>query len=133
MKKEILSYEQYKKEYEESVKNPKLFWEGKANNFKWQRKWDSVLDWNFLKAEISWFKGARLNITENCLDRHLEKYGGKTAIKWIANNPNEDSKCFSYIDRSGSVRHDCRIITIRIAKSTSTLLPTTIIKTEIYP
>ena len=96
MKKEILSNEQYKKEYEESVKNPKLFWEGKANNFKWQRKWDSVLDWNFLKAEISWFKGARLNITENCLDRHLEKYGGKTAIKWIANNPNEDSKCFSY-------------------------------------
>jgi len=96
MKKEILSYKQYKKEYEESVKNPKSFWEEKANNFKWQRKWDSVLDWNFLKAEINWFKGARLNITENCLDRHLDKYGEKTAIKWIANNPNEDSKCFSY-------------------------------------
>jgi len=55
-----------------------------------------VLSWDFTKAEVSWFEGGKLNITENCLDRHLENKGDQTAIKWIANNPDEQSRCLSY-------------------------------------
>jgi acetyl-CoA synthetase len=55
-----------------------------------------VLQWDFSKPEVKWFEGGGLNITENCLDRHLEKRGNQTAIKWIANNPNEQSRCLSY-------------------------------------
>ena len=96
MNKNILTFEEYKKEYQRSIKNPEQFWEEKASEFTWQKKWDTVLDWDFSKPEIKWFEGGKLNITENCLDRHLEKRGNQTAIKWIANNPNEQSRCLSY-------------------------------------
>ena len=98
MNKNISTFAEYKKEYQKSIKNPKQFWEEKASNFTWQKKWDTVLDWDFSKPEIKWFQGGKLNITENCLDRHLEKRGEQIAIKWIANNPNEQSKCLSYKD-----------------------------------
>ncbi|MDC0204325.1 acetate--CoA ligase [Flavobacteriales bacterium] len=96
MSKKINTLEKYKLEYEKSIKNPEEFWANKAEQFTWWKKWDSVLDWDFTKPEIKWFKGGKLNITENCLDRHLEKKGEQTAIKWIANNPNEDPICLSY-------------------------------------
>jgi len=96
MNKNILTFEEYKKEYQKSIKNPEKFWEEKANDFTWQKKWDTVLDWDFSKPEIKWFEGGKLNITENCLDRHLEKKGEQIAIKWIANNPNEQGRCLSY-------------------------------------
>ena len=96
MSKTITSLEQYKIEYAKSINNPAAFWEEKANNFTWHKKWDSVLEWDFTKPEIKWFEGGKLNITENCLDRHLKTKGEQTAIKWIANNPNEQSRCLSY-------------------------------------
>ena len=96
MEKNITSFEVYKNEYAKSINNPETFWIEKANNFTWKKKWNTVLDWDFKKPEIKWFEGGKLNITENCLDRHLEKRGNQTAIKWIANNPNEQSKCLSY-------------------------------------
>ncbi len=96
MNKNINSFEEYKIEYEKSIKNPEEFWEEKANNFTWQKKWEKVLSWDFSKPEIKWFEGGKLNITENCLDRHLETRGEQTAIKWIANNPNEKSRSLSY-------------------------------------
>ena len=98
MNKNISTFAEYKKEYQKSIKNPKQFWEEEASNFTWQKKWDTVLDWDFSKPEIKWFQGGKLNITENCLDRHLEKRGEQIAIKWIANNPNEQSRCLSYKD-----------------------------------
>ena len=94
--KRILDFEIYKKEYQKSIKDPELFWEEKANNFLWKKKWDNVLSWDFSKPEIKWFEGGKLNITENCLDRHLGKRGDQTAIKWIANNPEEKNRCLSY-------------------------------------
>ncbi len=94
--KRILDFETYKKEYQKSIKDPELFWEEKANNFLWKEKWDNVLSWDFYKPEVRWFEGGKLNITENCLDRHLGKRGDQTAIKWIANNPEEKIKCLSY-------------------------------------
>ena len=85
----ILNFEDYKKEYINSIENPELFWEKKAENFLWRKKWKSVLEWDFSVPEVKWFDGGKLNITENCLDRHLENRGDQVAIKWIANNPNE--------------------------------------------
>ena len=96
MSNNINSLEQYKIEYAKSINNPVLFWEEKAEQFSWHKKWDSVLKWDFTKPEVNWFEGGKLNITENCLDRHLENKGEQTAIKWIANNPNEQSRCLSY-------------------------------------
>ena len=98
MQKNIKSFEKYKKEYERSIKHPEDFWEEKARNFSWRKRWRNVLSWDFTKPEIKWFEGGKLNITENCLDRHLEKKGNQTAIKWIANDPQEKNINLSYKD-----------------------------------
>tara|TARA_B100000900_G_scaffold156050_1_gene132663 strand:- start:2989 stop:4908 length:1920 start_codon:yes stop_codon:yes gene_type:complete len=94
--KKINTFEEYQAEYARSVLTPELFWAGKANSFYWYKKWDSVLNWNFNEPNIKWFEGGKLNITENCLDRHLKKRGEKTAITWVPNDPNEESRCLSY-------------------------------------
>ncbi|MFT4903121.1 MAG: acetyl-CoA synthetase, partial [Thalassomonas sp.] len=96
MSNNLHSLERYKIEYAKSIENPEAFWEEKAAQFSWYKKWDKVLSWDFTKPEIKWFEGGKLNITENCLDRHLENKGEQTAIKWIANNPDEQSRCLSY-------------------------------------
>jgi len=85
----INSFEEYQTQYKKSVENPELFWENIANTFVWQKKWEKTLGWNFDEPKVEWFKGGKLNITENCLDRHLEKRGNQTAIIWEPNNPNE--------------------------------------------
>jgi len=96
MKKEITTFKQYKSEHKKSVNNPEKFWEEKANEFRWEKKWDSILSWDFTKPEIKWFEGGKLNITANCLDRHLANKGSQTAIKWVANNPKEKSISITY-------------------------------------
>src|ERR1700756_5996939 len=87
---------EYKAAYDTSVKEPEKFWASIAENFTWKKKWDKVLDWNFTEPKIEWFKGAKLNITENCLDRHLEKSGDKPAIIWEPNDPTEDNRILTY-------------------------------------
>ncbi len=96
MKKNIATLKEYKIEYEKSINNPEGFWEEKAQSFMWKKKWKNVLSWDFKKPEIKWFEGGKLNITENCLDRHLEKKGDQIAIKWVANNPKEKNRNLSY-------------------------------------
>jgi len=96
MGKNITSFKEYTKEYKKSIENPEMFWEEKAKAFIWRKSWDNILSWDFTKPEIKWFEGGKLNITENCLDRHLEKKGNQTAIRWIANNPKEKSINLSY-------------------------------------
>ena len=96
--KKINSFEEYQTEYARSVATPELFWAGKANSFYWYKKWDSVLNWNFNEPNVKWFEGGKLNITENCLDRHLKKRGNKTAITWVPNEPNEASRHLSYAE-----------------------------------
>ncbi|MCE9539213.1 MAG: acetyl-coenzyme A synthetase, partial [Bacteroidetes bacterium] len=85
----ITSFEQYEKEYKKSVENPEAFWAEQAERFTWHKKWDNVLEWNFDEPAINWFNGGKLNITENCLDRHLEKRGDQIAIIAEPNNQNE--------------------------------------------
>jgi len=94
--KTINNFKEYLKEYQKSLDAPESFWEEKAEHFFWKKKWEKVLDWNFETAKIKWFDGACLNITENCLDRHLNENGNKIAIKWISNNINEPSKNITY-------------------------------------
>jgi acetyl-CoA synthetase len=89
MSEQITSFDAYQKAYAESISNPENFWAKEAENFLWKKKWDKVLEWNFDKPEVKWFINGKLNITENCLDRHLKERGNKTAIIWEPNNPQE--------------------------------------------
>jgi acetyl-CoA synthetase len=93
----IKHLEEYYQVYRKSIREPDSFWEEIAEeHFLWRKKWDSVLDWDFSKPEISWFKGAKLNITENCIDRHLTTRGDKTAILFEPNHPEEEAEHISY-------------------------------------
>ena len=93
----IKHLEEYYQVYRKSIREPESFWEEIAEeHFLWRKKWDSVLDWDFSKPEISWFKGAKLNITENCIDRHLSTRGDKTAILFEPNHPEEAAEHISY-------------------------------------
>ena len=93
---QVKSFEEYQQSYQLSVDNPEVFWANIAEHFTWKKKWDRVLDWNFTKPKIEWFGGAKLNITENCLDRHLENNGDDIAIIWESNDPDEASRNISY-------------------------------------
>ena len=95
---QISNLEEYHQAYQKSIKQPAQFWEEIAQNFTWKKKWDSVSEWNFKDPKIEWFKGAQLNITENCLDRHLNKFGDQAAIIWEPNNPNEQNRVLTYND-----------------------------------
>lgn len=92
----INTFEEYKSQYEKSIENPEKFWENIANTFSWRKKWDKVLDWNFDEPNVKWFINGKLNITENCLDRHLSSQGEKTAIIWEPNNPKDEVVKITY-------------------------------------
>jgi len=92
----IGSIEDYKKMYEHSINNPEDFWAEQAERITWFKKWDNIWEWDFNKANIKWFEGAKLNACYNCVDRHVDEgYGEKTALIWEGNNPNE-TKSYNY-------------------------------------
>ena len=93
---QITSYDDYKQQYRRSVDDPEGFWGEIAGNFLWRKPWDKVLEWNFKDPDVKWFLGGKLNITENCLDRHLETIGNKPAIVWESNDPNEHHRALTY-------------------------------------
>jgi acetyl-CoA synthetase len=87
----------YFEDYKKSIKNPKKFWDKIADeNFVWYQRWSKVVKYDMNEAKISWFKNAKLNITKNCLDRHLSVRGDKTAIIWEPNDPKEEAQHISY-------------------------------------
>ena len=92
----IKSFSEYKEAYKQSVDNPETFWNAIAEEFTWKKKWNKTLEWDFTKPSVNWFLGGKLNITENCLDRHLESLGDKAAIIWEPNDPSEASKTITY-------------------------------------
>jgi acetyl-CoA synthetase len=94
----IRTFEEYRTAYASSVKDPEAFWAEVASHFQWRKKWDRVLDWEFTTPRVRWFDGGALNITENCLDRHLAARGDKTAIIWEANDVDQPSEHISYRD-----------------------------------
>ncbi len=95
---QIQSYEAYQNAYKKSVDDPEGFWSEVANHFLWRKRWDKVLEWNFKDPKVEWFKGAKLNITENCIDRHLGMLGNKPAIIWESNDPEEHHRILTYRD-----------------------------------
>ncbi|MGB0789121.1 MAG: acetate--CoA ligase, partial [Marinirhabdus sp.] len=93
----IKDLEEYYQVYRKSVSNPEVFWEEIAEeHYIWRKKWDRVLSWDFEKPEIKWYEGAQLNITENCIDRHLATRGDKTAILFEPNDPAEAAQHITY-------------------------------------
>ena len=93
---QIKSIEAYHAAYKKSIEEPAQFWSEIAEHFTWHQKWDTALEWNFKDPRIEWFKGGRLNITENCLDRHLATRGNQPAIIWEPNDPNEHHRIITY-------------------------------------
>jgi len=93
----IKHLEEYFQVYRKSIREPENFWEEIAEeHFLWRKSWNKVLKWDFSKPEVKWFEGAQLNITENCIDRHLGTRGNKTAILFEPNNPNEPAEHITY-------------------------------------
>lgn len=93
---QITSKEQYLHAYKRSLEDPEGFWAEVAANFQWRKKWDKVLEWNFSEPKVEWFKGGKLNITENCIDRHLATLGEKPAIIWEPNDPSDRVRIVTY-------------------------------------
>ena len=93
----IKHLEEYFQVYRKSVRYPEKFWEEIAEeHFLWRKRWDKVLEWDFSKPEVKWFEGAKLNITENCIDKHLFSHGDDTAIIFEPNDPDEEAQHISY-------------------------------------
>jgi acetyl-CoA synthetase len=93
----IKNLEEYFQVYRKSVRDPEAFWEEIAEeNFLWRKRWDTILSYDLKKPEVKWFEGAKLNITENCIDRHLQARGDKTAIIFEPNDPTEKAEHISY-------------------------------------
>lgn len=93
---QIKSLDEYKEIYRRSVKEPEIFWSEVAQNFQWRKPWDKVLEWNFKEPSVKWFINGKLNITENCIDRHLKELGDKPAIIWEPNNPEDRVRIVTY-------------------------------------
>ena len=92
----ISSKEDYKNSYRNSLENQNSYWEEVASTFKWKEKWDEVQSGDFDKLNVKWFDGGKLNITENCIDRHLKDHGKKLAIIWEPNDPSQEKRTFTY-------------------------------------
>ena len=94
--KKINSLQEYHQQYAKSVQDPEGFWSEQAETFQWKKKWDKTLQWEFTTPDIKWFAGGKLNITENCLDRHLETRADQVAILFEPNDPNEEAEKITY-------------------------------------
>jgi acetyl-CoA synthetase len=94
---QVKSLEQYFKHYNKSIREPRKFWDKIADeNFTWYQKWDKVVEFDMQEAEVKWFLNAKVNITKNCIDRHLAKRGEKTAIIFEPNDPKEEAQHITY-------------------------------------
>ena len=93
---QIKSIDAYHAAYKKSIEEPAAFWTEIAEHFTWHKKWDTALEWNFKDPKVEWFKGGQLNITENCLDRHLATRGNQPAIIWEPNDSNEHHRIITY-------------------------------------
>jgi acetyl-CoA synthetase len=94
--KKIQNQNDYQRIYQQSIDRPEQFWAEVAEGFTWKKKWENILEWDFRKPEVKWFMGGKLNITENCIDRHLPVRPNQTAILWESNDTNEPSRKISY-------------------------------------
>jgi len=92
----IRTFEEYQSAYDQSVSDPEGFWAEVAQDFEWKKPWKKVLDWNFEEPNVKWFVGGKMNITENCLDRHVREKPNHPAIIWEPNDPSDDTATLTY-------------------------------------
>ncbi|MEL6623962.1 MAG: acetate--CoA ligase [Bacteroidota bacterium] len=109
----ITSFDDYLATYRHSVEDPEGFWAAMAHRFSWRKKWDNVLSWDFKNLDVKWFEGAKLNITENALDRHLSSRGDQVALIWEPNDPNEANITYTYKELHAEV---CKMANALIAQ-----------------
>jgi len=106
----IGSPDQYRDLYEKSMSDPDAFWSAVADRITWYKKWDTVREFDFVKGNIKWFDGAKLNVSYNCLDRHVDAgHGDQTAIIWEGNNPKED-QAFTYRELLAEVQKFANVL-----------------------
>ena len=113
---ELDSFEKYQQAYQASIDNPGAFWDGIAQNFHWHDLWNKTLDWNFTEPNIRWFDGGTLNITENCLDRHLPEHGDEIALLWEPNDPKEPEVRMTYHELHAQVCQFANVLKSRGVK-----------------
>jgi len=113
---ELDSFEKYQEAYQASIDNPGAFWDGIAQNFHWHDLWNKTLDWNFTEPNIRWFDGGTLNITENCLDRHLPEHGDEIALLWEPNDPKEREVRMTYRELHAQVCQFANVLKSRGVK-----------------
>ena len=106
----ITTFNEYQAAYEKSISHPEEFWADIAENFSWKKKWDKVLDWNFDEPNVKWFINGRLNITENCIDRHLPQKAHDTAFIWEANEPGSEGRKITYLELSREVNRLANVL-----------------------
>jgi acetyl-CoA synthetase len=107
---QIQSFDDYLEKYKASIEQPEKFWGDVAEHFTWRKKWDKVLDWNFKEPRVRWFEGAKLNITENCLDRHLSDKAEQPAIIWEPNDPAQKNRVLTYRELFTEVCRFCHVL-----------------------
>lgn len=107
---QITSLEGYREAWKQSVEDPEGFWGDIANHFQWKKPWNKVLDWNFKEPAVQWFSGAALNITENCLDRHLADKANQPAIIWEPNDPHDHHRMLTYAQLHAKVSQFAHVL-----------------------
>lgn len=112
----INSLEDYQKEYAKSIEQPIEFWDSIAKTFVWKKPYTQVLDWNFNEPNIRWFYDGELNITENCIDRHLHSKGDQIALLFEPNEPNSKSKSLTYRELHQEVMNVAQVLINRGVK-----------------
>lgn len=105
----VTGFDDYKATYKRSVEDPEGFWNEIAENYQWREKWDKTVEWEFETPSVKWFVNGKLNITENCLDRHLEKRGNKLALIWEPNDPKERALRYTFRELH---EHVCRFANV---------------------
>ena len=110
---QLRTFSDYEKAYAASINEPVKFWEEIAAAFSWQEPWHKTLEWEFATPAVKWFQGGRLNITENCLDRHLKTQGEDIALLWEPNDPKEREVRLTYRELHSEV---CRFANVLKAK-----------------
>lgn len=107
---QISTEEEYDSTYKKSVEQPEKFWESIAETFLWKKKWTNVLEWNFDEPKVKWFINGKLNITENCIDRHLAEKGNKIALIWEPNEPSQATRKFTYAELHKEVNRFANVL-----------------------
>jgi len=107
---QINTESEYERAYQGAAEDPEQFWASIADTFTWRKKWNQVLNWNFEEPSVHWFLNGKMNITENCIDRHVKTQGDKIALIWEPNDPNTEVRKFTYTELQNEVNRFANVL-----------------------